>query len=72
MGDERRSWYRARDVLTGICEHVIPETSTLEDTIGLIPPETELLAHRYVEPAGANAEATGTNDLWTPRTMADS
>jgi predicted kinase len=44
--DDMRSWYRARDLLTGVREHVIPETSTLDDTIGLILAETQLLAHR--------------------------
>jgi predicted kinase len=44
--DDMRSWYRARDLLTRVREHVIPETSTLDDTIGLILAETQLLAHR--------------------------
>jgi hypothetical protein len=44
--DDMRSWYRARDLLTDVREHVIPETSTLDDTVGLILAETQLLAHR--------------------------
>jgi hypothetical protein len=44
--DDMRSWYRARDLLTGVREHVIAETSSLEDIIGLILAETQLLAHR--------------------------
>jgi hypothetical protein len=52
-----RSWYRARDLLTGVREHVIPETSALQDTVGLILAETQLLAHSPEEPAGANMAA---------------
>ena len=42
-GDEMRDWYRPRDLLAGIREHVIPETSTLQETTGLILAETQLL-----------------------------
>jgi hypothetical protein len=39
-----RDWYRPRDLLAGIREHVIPETSTLQETTALILAETQLLA----------------------------
>jgi predicted kinase len=35
-GDDMRQWYRPRDLLTEVEERVIPETSTLEETISLI------------------------------------
>ncbi len=41
--DDMREWHRPRDLLAGIREHVIPETSTVQDTIGLILAETRLL-----------------------------
>jgi len=41
--DDMRSWYRPRDLLEGICERIIPETSTLTQTIALILAETQLL-----------------------------
>jgi predicted kinase len=43
--DDMRSWYRARDLLGGIRECVIPETSTLRETTSLILAETKLLHH---------------------------
>jgi hypothetical protein len=61
--DDMRSWYRAHDLLTRVREHVIPQTSTLEDTVGLILAETQLLAHRPGEPAEANVGANRMNDL---------
>jgi predicted kinase len=47
--DEMRDWYRCRDLLGGIPEHVIPETSTLQETIALILAEAQLL--QEVRPA---------------------
>jgi predicted kinase len=41
--DDMREWYRPRDLLATIREHVIPETSTLQETVNLILAETELL-----------------------------
>jgi hypothetical protein len=41
--DDMRGWYRSRDLLAGIREHVIPETSTLQQTATLILDETQLL-----------------------------
>jgi predicted kinase len=41
--DDMRNWYRPRDLLGGIRERVIPETSTLQETISLILDETQLL-----------------------------
>ena len=40
--DDMRDWYRPRDLLAGIREHVIPETSTLQQTTALILDETQL------------------------------
>jgi predicted kinase len=41
--DDMRGWYRARDLLTRVAEHVVPETSTLQETTALILAETQLL-----------------------------
>jgi hypothetical protein len=41
--DDMRGWYRSQDLLAGIREHVIPETSTLQQTTTLILDETQLL-----------------------------
>ncbi|MGH3205194.1 MAG: AAA family ATPase [Streptosporangiaceae bacterium] len=41
--DEMREWHRPGDLLTGVREHIIPETSTLQETISLILAETGLL-----------------------------
>jgi len=41
--DHMREWYRPRDLLTGIREHVVPETSALQETTALILGETHLL-----------------------------
>jgi hypothetical protein len=41
--DQMRDWYRARDLLSGICERIIPETSTLAQTTALILADTQLL-----------------------------
>ncbi len=38
-----RAWYRQRDFLTAVDECVIPETSTLEETVRLILDDTQLL-----------------------------
>lgn len=37
MGD----WYRSRDLLATIREHVIPETSTVQQTIGLVAADAQ-------------------------------
>jgi hypothetical protein len=45
--DDMRQWYRPKDLLGAVREHVIPQTSTLDETISLILAETQLLqAHR--------------------------
>jgi adenylate kinase family enzyme len=44
-GDMRR-WYRARDLLRSVPEQVIPQASTLQDTISVILAESQLLATR--------------------------
>lgn len=41
--DQMREWYRPGDLLSVIQEHVIPETSTLQETTSLILAETQLL-----------------------------
>jgi hypothetical protein len=38
---DMRGWYRPRDFLDGICERIIPETTTLTQTIALILAETQ-------------------------------
>jgi hypothetical protein len=43
-----RGWYRARDLLGGIRECVIPETSTLQETTALILADTQLLRHQQL------------------------
>jgi hypothetical protein len=42
--DDMRGWYRRRDLLSSIEERIVPETSTLEQTVALILEETQLLA----------------------------
>jgi predicted kinase len=50
--DQMRDWYRPRDLLAGICERIIPETSTLAQTTALILADTQLLeADGRAEPA---------------------
>jgi predicted kinase len=39
---EMREWYRSRDLLATIREHVIPETSTVQQTIGFIAADAQL------------------------------
>lgn len=41
--DDMRAWHRPADLLTGIRERVIPESSTLPETTSLILAETKLL-----------------------------
>jgi hypothetical protein len=53
-----REWHRTRDLLRMIRENVIPETSTLEETIGLILAETQLLQVIQNSPS-ASPEPTG-------------
>jgi len=53
--DDMRGWYRPRDLLGGIREHIIPETSTLQETTSLILAETKLLHH---QPGAAGAQWT--------------
>jgi hypothetical protein len=48
-----RGWYRPRDLLGGIRECIIPETSTLQETASLILAQTTLLHH----PAGDSGTA---------------
>ena len=44
--EDMRRWYRPRDLLGGIRECIIPETSTLQETTSLILAETKLLHHQ--------------------------
>ena len=41
--DDMRGWYCQRDLLSSIHERVVPETSTLQQTVALILDETHLL-----------------------------
>jgi len=50
--DDMRDWYRPRDLLDGIRERIIPETSTLAQTTALILAETQLL-QEDMRPTGA-------------------
>ena len=40
---DMRGWYRPRDLLAAVPEHVIPETSTAQETADVILAETQLL-----------------------------
>jgi len=42
--DDMRSWYRPRDLLSSIREHIIPQTSTLQQTVEVILGDTQVLA----------------------------
>jgi hypothetical protein len=46
--DDMRPWYRPRDLLRSVREHVIPEASTLQETISLILAETQPLQANQV------------------------
>ncbi|MGA8456848.1 MAG: hypothetical protein WB800_15695 [Streptosporangiaceae bacterium] len=41
--DDMRGWYCQRDLLSSIHERVVPEASTLQQTVALILDETRLL-----------------------------
>ena len=41
--DEMRSWYQPKDLLITIPERIIPEASTLAETVGVILRESRLL-----------------------------
>ena len=60
--DQMRDWYRPRDLLSGIRERIIPETSTLAQTTALILADTQLL--------GADRPAEHPADLTVPRQAA--
>lgn len=49
--DDMRTWYRSRDLLATIREQVIPEGSSLQQTIDLILSQTGLLQARLASPA---------------------
>jgi predicted kinase len=58
--DKMRDWYRARDLLAAVPERVIPEASSLTETVGAILAESQVLASRGASRAGSPAEsATG-------------
>ena len=44
--DEMREWYRPRDLLAAVPERIIPEASTLDETVESILAESRLLASR--------------------------
>ena len=56
--DDMRDWYRPRDLLGGIRECVIPETSTLQETTLQILAETKLLHHQSDGNAPASEAAS--------------
>jgi hypothetical protein len=41
--DAMRDWYRPQDLLGSVQERVVPQTSTLQQTMGLILSDTQLL-----------------------------
>jgi predicted kinase len=41
--DDMRGWYRRRDLLSSIQERIVPEASTLQQTVALVLEETQLL-----------------------------
>lgn len=55
--DDLREWYRPRDLLASVSERVIPQTSTLADTVSLILAETGLLAGRGGRGMGGDGAA---------------
>jgi predicted kinase len=52
--DALREWYRPRDLLTSVQERIVPERSTLQQTVDLILADTQLLGR-------------GTMHQWTGR-----
>lgn len=52
---DMREWYRPRDLLATIRERVIPETSSLQQTAGLILSDTQLL---QASPLSARPDGT--------------
>jgi len=48
--DDMRQWHRPKDLLSSVSEQVIPETSTLQQTISTILRETQLLHARASSP----------------------
>ncbi len=59
-GDQMRDWYRPRDLLAGIRERIIPETSSLQQTVTQILAETQILRMAVrggpVSAAGADSD----------------
>lgn len=56
--DQMRDWYRPHDLLVGIGERIIPETSTLAQTTALILADTQLLLGE-TEPTATDLYALG-------------
>jgi hypothetical protein len=56
--DDMRVWYRPRDLLGGISECIIPDTSTLEETTSQILAENKLLDHQNDGNAPASEAAS--------------
>lgn len=48
--DDMRAWHRPGDLLSGIRERIIPESSTLQETTSLILAETHLLQATLAKP----------------------
>jgi predicted kinase len=53
--DTMRDWYRARDLLAAVPERVIPETSSLAETVRAILAESQVLATPGASPAASPA-----------------
>lgn len=53
--EDMRDWYRPRDLLASIREHIIPETSTLKRTVDLILAESQILGPHHGKPGQARA-----------------
>ena len=56
--DDMRRWYRSRDLLRSVEERVIPETSSLQQTVDLILEDTHLLGTAARDPGDERRRST--------------
>ncbi len=56
--DDMRRWYRSRDLLRSVEERVIPETSSLHQTVDLILEDTHLLGTAARDPGDERRRST--------------
>jgi hypothetical protein len=47
--DDMRAWHRPRDLLSSVRERIIPETSTLQESVGRILAESGLRHGRWAQ-----------------------